>query len=84
MGVVGGEGRWCLDAEWGVGLPDLGVGMLAGLLAGFAPPSAQAMSASAYVTDINGHAVFQFGLGPGGLLSALAPATVEAGTRRSG
>jgi DNA-binding beta-propeller fold protein YncE len=57
-----------------------GVAVLAGLLAGFAPASAQAASASAYVTDVNGHTVFQFGLGPGGLLSALAPATVEAGT----
>ncbi len=61
-----------------------GIGALAGLLAGFVPASAQAMTTSAYVTNLNGHNVFQFGLGPGGLLSALVPATVEAGTRPLG
>ncbi len=56
-----------------------GVGALAALTAGLAPASGQAMSAGAYVTDVNAHAVFQLGIGTGGLLTALAPATVEAG-----
>jgi DNA-binding beta-propeller fold protein YncE len=37
------------------------------------------MSAAAYVTDLNGSQVFQFGLGAGGLLSALSPASLETG-----
>jgi DNA-binding beta-propeller fold protein YncE len=40
------------------------------------------MSASAYTTNINGHIVFQFGIGAGGLLSALA--AVESGARPLG
>jgi hypothetical protein len=58
--------------------------VLAALVAGMVPTSAQAMSASAYTTNINGHSVFQFGIGGGGLLSALAPTSVESGTRPLG
>jgi DNA-binding beta-propeller fold protein YncE len=58
--------------------------VLAALVAGIVPTSAQAMYASAYTTNIHGHNVFQFGIGAGGLLSALAPATVESGTRPLG
>lgn len=54
-----------------------GVGMLVGLVAVFAPASSQAMSSGVYVTDINGSSVFQLGLGAGGLLTALTPATVK-------
>ena len=60
------------------------VAVLAAPLVGLVPASARAMSASAYTTNVNGHSVFQFGIGAGGLLSALAPTTVESGTRPLG
>jgi hypothetical protein len=57
---------------------------LMGLLAGLVPTSAQAMSARAYATNLNGQNLLQFGVGAGGLLSALSPATVESGIRPLG
>jgi len=56
-----------------------GIATLTVLAVGFVPASAAAMSAAAYVTDVNGAAVFQFGLGSGGLLSALSPTSLKTG-----
>ena len=53
--------------------------VFAGLLLGCLPGTAPGMSTAAYVTDLNGAQLFQFGVGPGGLLSALTPPTIGAG-----
>ena len=58
--------------------------VFAGLLLGCLPSTAPGMSTAAYVTDHNGSQLFQFGVGAGGLLSALTPPMIGAGVTPEG